>query len=115
MRFQRFIAIRPLILFASVFALFRTDVTVVDEAKKAELSKLLTESVMTTAPGGKLDNKLAALTLTADSGERAYLLLCTSIIWLLSLIFGSAAAELRRKCLVGSSGYVVVFSSLGTL
>lgn len=54
-----------------VFALFRADVRVVDEGKKAELSKLLTKRVTATVPGEKLDNKLAAVTLSADSGECA--------------------------------------------
>lgn len=55
----------------AVFALLRADVRVIDAVKRAALSRLLLESVVSTAPGEKLDEKLAALTLPADFVERA--------------------------------------------
>ncbi|OBZ76240.1 Inositol-1,4,5-trisphosphate 5-phosphatase 1 [Grifola frondosa] len=52
-----------------VFALFRTEVRIVDHAKRAALSRLLLESVTSTAPGEKLDEKLASLTFSAESPD----------------------------------------------
>lgn len=48
----------------------RADVRVIDAVKRATLSRLLLESVISTAPGEKLDEKLAALTLPVDLIER---------------------------------------------
>lgn len=59
-------------LTSTVFALMRADVRVIDTVKKAALSRLLLESVVSTGPGEKLDEKLAALTLPTDFVERAY-------------------------------------------
>ncbi|RPD80946.1 inositol polyphosphate phosphatase [Lentinus tigrinus ALCF2SS1-7] len=47
-----------------VFALFRAEVRIIDHAKRAALQKLLLENVTSTAPGEKLDEKLANLTFT---------------------------------------------------
>ncbi|KAI0677390.1 DNase I-like protein [Trametes maxima] len=52
-----------------VFAIFRAEVRIIDHVKRAALSKLLLESVTSTAPGEKLDEKLASLTFTADEPE----------------------------------------------
>jgi hypothetical protein len=49
-----------------VFALMRADVRVIDTMKRTALSRLLFDSVVSTTPGEKLDEKLAALTLTVD-------------------------------------------------
>ena len=53
----------------SVFALFRAEVRIIDHAKRAALQKLLLENVTTTAPGEKLDEKLAALTLATHTTD----------------------------------------------
>lgn len=57
-------------VFDSVFALMRADVRVIDTVKKAALSRMLLDSIVSTSPGEKLDEKLAALTLPADFVER---------------------------------------------
>jgi hypothetical protein len=49
----------------------RADVRIIDTVKRAALSRLLLESVVSTSPGEKLDEKLAALALPADYVERA--------------------------------------------
>ncbi|KAI0375801.1 inositol polyphosphate phosphatase [Pilatotrama ljubarskyi] len=49
-----------------VFAIFRAEVRIIDHVKRAALSKLLLESVTSTAPGEKLDEKLAGLTFASD-------------------------------------------------
>jgi hypothetical protein len=49
----------------------RADVRIIDAMKKAALSRMLLESVVSTAPGEKLDEKLSALALPADFVERA--------------------------------------------
>ena len=64
-----------------VFALFRAEVRIIDHAKRAALQKLLLENVTTTAPGEKLDEKLAALTFIPEEHDCASLLL-----WNLALI-----------------------------
>ncbi|KAH7930711.1 DNase I-like protein [Leucogyrophana mollusca] len=46
-----------------VFALFRAEVRIIDVVKRAALSRLLMESTLSTSPGEKLDEKLAALML----------------------------------------------------
>lgn len=46
----------------AVFALFRAEVREIDVGKRAVLSQLLAESVVATAAGETLDEKLAALT-----------------------------------------------------
>ena len=56
-----------------VFALFKTVVWIVDQAKRDALARLLLENVTSTSNGEKLDEKLAVLTLhplTAD--DRGY-------------------------------------------
>ncbi|KAH9850742.1 DNase I-like protein [Lenzites betulinus] len=53
----------------AVFAIFRAEVRIIDHVKRAALSKLLLESVTSTAPGEKLDEKLAALTFTTEEPE----------------------------------------------
>jgi len=52
-----------------VFALMRADVRIIDALKRTALSRLLLESVVSTAPGEKLDEKLAALSLPAEHIE----------------------------------------------
>ncbi|KAF8897747.1 inositol polyphosphate phosphatase [Infundibulicybe gibba] len=53
-----------------VFAIFRGEVRIIDPVKRAALSRLLLENVLSTNPGEKLDEKLASLTLPADFTER---------------------------------------------
>ncbi|CCM05549.1 uncharacterized protein FIBRA_07776 [Fibroporia radiculosa] len=48
----------------TVFALFRAEVRIIDQAKRADLSRLLFESVTATAPGETLDEKLAKLSFS---------------------------------------------------
>jgi len=52
-----------------VFALMKADVRINDAVKKAALSRMLLESVISTTPGEKLDEKLSALALPADFVE----------------------------------------------
>ncbi|KAJ7498702.1 SacI homology domain-containing protein [Mycena latifolia] len=52
-----------------VFGIFRAAVRIIDVAKRTALSQLLLRSVITTAPGEKLDDKLAALALPATFGD----------------------------------------------
>jgi len=51
----------------AVFALFRAEVRVIDQTKRTTLSRLLLDSVTSTAPGEKLDEKLANLTFSSGS------------------------------------------------
>lgn len=67
----------------------RADVRVIDTVKRAGLSRLLLESVVSTAPGEKLDEKLAALTLPMDLVE------CKSLI-----DFGPTVLTLSLKYLL---------------
>ncbi|PIL37300.1 hypothetical protein GSI_00993 [Ganoderma sinense ZZ0214-1] len=53
----------------TVFALFRAEVRIVDHAKRAALQKLLLENVLTTAPGEKLDEKLASLAFSSEERD----------------------------------------------
>ncbi|KIK67838.1 hypothetical protein GYMLUDRAFT_68857 [Collybiopsis luxurians FD-317 M1] len=46
-----------------VFAIFRPNVRIIDTVKRAALSRLLFDNVLHTAPGEKLDDKLATMTL----------------------------------------------------
>ncbi|KAF9534756.1 inositol polyphosphate phosphatase [Crepidotus variabilis] len=52
-----------------VFAIFRAEIRVVDPVKKAALSRILLENVVSTEPGEVLDEKLARLTLPTETGE----------------------------------------------
>lgn len=63
-------SIAELTMVLPVFALFRAEVHVIDEAKKAELAKLVSDNVTATTPGERLDHKLAELTLTPAASER---------------------------------------------
>lgn len=58
-----------------VFALFRAEVRIIDAVKRLALSRLLLESIVSTAPGEKLDEKLAALVFSPDFTQR----LCTRL------------------------------------
>ena len=49
----------------------RADVRIIDAVKRAALARLLLDNVVSTAPGERLDEKLAALALPADLVERA--------------------------------------------
>lgn len=56
-----------------VFALFKTVVWIVDQAKRDALARLLLENVTSTSNGEKLDEKLAALTLHPSTvDDRGY-------------------------------------------
>jgi len=52
-----------------VFALFRSEVRIIDVAKRAALSRLLLENTLSATPGEKLDEKLASLVLPDDYSE----------------------------------------------
>lgn len=52
-----------------VFAIFRAGIRIIDTVKRATLSRLLLDSVTSTAPGETLDEKLASLALPTDYGE----------------------------------------------
>lgn len=49
-----------------VFAIFRSEVRIIDVVKRATLSRLLLEGVMSAEPGEKLEEKLAAVILPKD-------------------------------------------------
>ena len=53
-----------------VFALFRAEVRIIDHAKRTALQKLLLENVTSTAPGEKLDEKLASLAFDPEEHDR---------------------------------------------
>jgi synaptojanin len=53
----------------AVFAIFRAEVRIIDSVKKAVLSQLLLESVASTQPGEKLDEKLKSTVLPKILGE----------------------------------------------
>jgi hypothetical protein len=55
----------------TVFGIFRAAIRTIDVAKRAVLSRMLLQSVLSTAPGEKLDDKLAALALPATFNDRA--------------------------------------------
>lgn len=52
-----------------VFALFRSEVRIIDVVKRAALSRLLLENTLSATPGEKLDEKLASLVLPDDCSE----------------------------------------------
>ncbi|KAF5363510.1 hypothetical protein D9756_000348 [Leucocoprinus leucothites] len=52
-----------------VFAIFRADIRVVDTVKKAALSQLLLENIVSTQPHENLDEKLAGIVLPDTLGE----------------------------------------------
>ncbi|KAF9478161.1 inositol polyphosphate phosphatase [Pholiota conissans] len=52
-----------------VFATFRAEIRIIDPVKKAAMSRILLDGVVSTDPGEKLDEKLANLILPADMGE----------------------------------------------
>jgi hypothetical protein len=52
-----------------VFALFRANIQIIDATKRTILSRLLLESVLSSTPGEKLDEKLATLRLPSDLVE----------------------------------------------
>lgn len=56
-----------------VFAYFRAQVLIIDAVKRATLSRLLLENIISTAPGEKLDEKLAALVIPVDYHDRLWL------------------------------------------
>ncbi|EMD40920.1 hypothetical protein CERSUDRAFT_111503 [Gelatoporia subvermispora B] len=49
-----------------VFAIFRAEVRIIDHDKRADLSRLLLESVTSTAPGERLDEKLASMAFPSE-------------------------------------------------
>jgi len=51
-----------------VFVIFRPNIRIIDQVKKATLSRLLLDTVIHTAPGEKLDDKLASMLLPDDFG-----------------------------------------------
>ncbi|PAV21260.1 inositol polyphosphate phosphatase [Pyrrhoderma noxium] len=52
-----------------VFAIFRAEVRIIDTARRDALRRLLLDSVKATAPGEKLDEKLASMSLVNDSED----------------------------------------------
>jgi hypothetical protein len=55
--------------FWPVFAVFRAAIRIIDHTKRAALHQQLLQSVTATAPGEKLDEKLAALAFGNDAGH----------------------------------------------
>lgn len=55
---------------SAVFAIFRSEVRIIDVVKRATLSRLLLEGVMSAEPGEKLEEKLAAVILPKDMRQR---------------------------------------------
>ena len=49
-----------------VFAIFRAVVRIVDPVKRAVLSRMLLDNVRSSAPGEKLDDKLATMVIPSD-------------------------------------------------
>lgn len=56
----------------SVFAIFRAEVRIIDSAKRNALHRILIESVLATAPGERLDEKLATVSLMEESVDCTY-------------------------------------------
>ncbi|KAI9574632.1 phosphatidylinositol phosphate phosphatase [Boletus coccyginus] len=52
-----------------VFALFRTEVRIIDTVKRATLSRLLLETTLAAVPGEMLEEKIAALALPSDKDD----------------------------------------------
>ncbi len=52
-----------------VFTIFKADIRIVDTVKKAALSQLLLENIISTQPGENLDEKLASIALPDTVGE----------------------------------------------
>jgi hypothetical protein len=67
------LSFRPLEFSSPVFALFCAQVLIIDAIKRATLSRLLLENIISTGPGEKLDEKLAALVLPVERIERSLL------------------------------------------
>lgn len=68
--------------FPAVFATYRANVRIIDPVKKAALSRMLLDGVVSTQPGEKLDEKLANLSLPSDTGECKHIhypVLCESL------------------------------------
>jgi hypothetical protein len=55
---------------STVFATYRAEVRIIDPVKKAALSRILLDGIVSTKPGEKLDEKLANLILPSETGER---------------------------------------------
>ena len=55
---------------SAVFAIFKSEVRIIDVVKRATLSRLLLEGVMSAEPGEKLEEKLAAVVLPKDMRQR---------------------------------------------
>lgn len=53
-----------------VFALFRTEVRIIDTVKRAEISRLLLETTVSAVPGEILEEKITTLTLPSDKDDR---------------------------------------------
>lgn len=53
-----------------VFAVYRAEIRIVDAVKKAALSRLILDNIMSTEPGELLDEKLANVALPVGLGER---------------------------------------------
>jgi hypothetical protein len=56
-----------------VFSIFRTDVRIIDIVKRAALSHVLLESVLSSPPGENLDEKLASLQFPTNFVDRAFM------------------------------------------
>jgi len=55
---------------SKVFATYRAEVHIIDPVKKAALSRMLLDGIVSTKPGEKLDEKLANLILPSETGKR---------------------------------------------
>jgi hypothetical protein len=62
-----------LILSMQVFSIFRADVRIIDTIKRAALSHVLLESVLSSPPGENLDEKLASLQFPTNFVDRAFM------------------------------------------
>lgn len=89
---------------ATVFTIFRAELRVIDHAKRASLSHLLLENVTSTAPGEKLDEKLASLAFTTDEPDCASS--STKLSRSLHIVICSATAQFRYLGLVGRTRLV---------
>lgn len=76
-----------------MFGIFRADIHVVDTVKKAVLSQLLLESVVSTRPGENLDEKLSMIALPSTIDKREFFCLKLSTLSKCSLVLAPSTDE----------------------
>lgn len=69
---MKFLTTGPYRVTLLVFALFRTEVRIIDTVKRAALSRLLLETTLAAVPGEMLEEKIAALALPSDTDDRKF-------------------------------------------